>query len=79
MDHPGPTILQGATLHTIEQAMTELQVSFPTASKAITQLETMGLLHEVSGRKRDRQFCARDILGRISALSEETADRGETP
>ncbi len=59
--------------------MTELQVSFPTASKAITQLETMGLLHEVSGRKRDRQFCARDILGRISALSEETADRGETP
>ena len=46
--------------------MTELQVSFPTASKAITQLETMGLLHEVSGRKRDRQFCARDILGRIS-------------
>ena len=63
---------------TIEQAMAELQVSFPTASKAIAQLETMGLLHEVSGRKRDRQFCAQEILGRISALSEETADRGET-
>ncbi len=55
---------------TIRQTMEELRVSFPTASKAIAELETMGLVREVSGRKRDRQFCAEEILGQLAAVAE---------
>jgi Fic family protein len=47
---------------TINQAMTVLDTTHPTASRAIGLLEKAGLLKEVSGRQRGKIFFAQEIL-----------------
>lgn len=41
---------------TISQAATDLEVSFPTATRLIEALEQAGMLVEATGQKRDRIY-----------------------
>ncbi len=43
-------------------------VSFPTAQSAIDGLVRMGVLHEITGRPRNRIYCAREILDAFSGM-----------
>jgi Fic family protein len=47
---------------TVAHAMRVLKVTHPTASRAIGELEKMGVLKEVSGRRRGRVYLAAEIL-----------------
>ena len=47
---------------TVMRAMDVLSVTHPTASRAIAALEKVGILKEVSGRRRSRIFLATEIL-----------------
>jgi hypothetical protein len=40
-------------------------VSFPTAWRAVRRFQEMGLVEEVTGRKRGQQFRARGLLAAI--------------
>jgi Fic family protein len=57
---------------TVERAARQIGMSYPTASKAIGRLTRLGLLEEVTGRKRDREFRATELLRMI-----ERAGHGE--
>lgn len=52
---------------TIKGAATRLDVAFTTAQRAIDALQHAGILHETTAGKRDRVFCARDILQILEA------------
>ncbi len=43
----------------------QLNVHFPVAQRYIGQLESMGILREITGRPRDRQYVAEDIIKAI--------------
>ena len=60
---------------TVKKASETLGVSFTTAHRAISKLENLGILSQISTGKRDRVYCATDIL-RI--LEEPTRIREET-
>jgi Fic family protein len=60
---------------TIERVSGQLAVSFPTASKAVSQLQRLGIVHEMTGRRRGRQFCATALLEQIEALAEPERGR----
>jgi Fic family protein len=47
----------------------QTEMSFPTAARAVEGLEQLGILHEITGRTRDRVFAYADY---ISILSEGT-------
>jgi Fic family protein len=46
----------------ITKAAEALEMSFPTASKAVQQLEKLGILHESTGKQRDRLFVYGEYL-----------------
>jgi Fic family protein len=55
---------------TITAASKRWDVSYPTARSAIETLVRLNILEEVTGRRRDRVYCARELL-RIFSGSEE--------
>ncbi len=52
---------------TISRAMKLLDTSRPTAGKAVSVLESAGVLVETTGRKRDRTFSYSDYLDHLRA------------
>lgn len=52
---------------TVQHIETALKVSFATAGKYASQLETAGVLREMTGQARNRVFMAEDILQAIDA------------
>jgi Fic family protein len=52
---------------TVAKAQQVLGTSNPTARQAVVQLESIGLLHETSGKKWGQMFLARPILRAIDA------------
>lgn len=58
-------LLEQLPLHpivTLGRVITLLHTTKPTASKTIAALEAAGLLHETTGRKRDRVYAYREYL-----------------
>jgi len=49
-------LAQASPIFSIKHAASESQLSFPTASAAIQRLTDAGILHESSGKRRDRLF-----------------------
>ena len=47
---------------TINKAADSMGVSYTTMQRAVTRLEKLGIVYEISGGKRNRVYCARDIL-----------------
>jgi len=43
-----------------------LKVTWPTAKASVQQLIKLGILKEISGRKRNRVYCAKELLGVIA-------------
>ena len=54
-------ILMKPVLNT-KSAQEFLRVSYPAAQKAISSLEEVGILAEITGRKRDKAYAANEIL-----------------
>ena len=54
-----------------------LGVSRPTATRAIQVLVDLGFLEEITGRRRDRQFCAMRLLRLLVSLDDEDAPAPE--
>lgn len=52
---------------TINRAATALGVTFPTAQAAINRLVAANILQEVTGQRRNRIYCAREILNLLDA------------
>lgn len=46
----------------IKQASKSMNVSYTTMQRAIKKLEELSIVYEISGSKRDRVYCAKDIL-----------------
>lgn len=76
--HPAATIpavrlldsLPDHPMITLAKAIDLLDTSKPTAAKAIEALCRAGVLHEITGKRRDRVYAYRDYL---KVLSEDTA------
>ncbi len=51
---------------TITAASERWDISYPTARSAIEKLAEHNILEEVTGRKRDRVYCAKELLGILS-------------
>jgi hypothetical protein len=47
-------------------------ISFPTASTVVSQLESLGILWEMTGRKRDKRYVYSDYL---DIFAEETSSQ----
>ncbi len=47
---------------TIRHASDSLNISFTTVQRAVSKLESLGILQEVSGNQRNRLYCAKEIL-----------------
>jgi len=47
---------------TINKASERLEVAYTTAQRAIVRLETLGILKQVGETKRDRVYCAHEIM-----------------
>ena len=62
----------------VMEACNHTGVSKPTAIKDIQRLERMGILAEYTGKERDRDWVAREIIGVIEAESPETTDCGHS-
>lgn len=63
-------LLQRNPLITIPQAVKQLGLSAPTVSKAIDSLTTLGMVREITGRRRRRSFVYRDYLQLLSQGTE---------
>jgi len=50
---------------TVRQLAISLKVNFPTAQRYVNRLEEAGLLQEITGRARNRVYCADDVLRAI--------------
>ncbi len=62
---PAIQLLEQLPLHpmvTLPRVLTLLDVSKPTGSKAIAALQKLGILHETTGKKRDRVYAYHDYL-----------------
>jgi Fic family protein len=55
---------------TIARVTQQLAVSYPTASKYVSQLQQLDLLQETTGRRRNMEFCARALLRHIEKAAE---------
>ena len=44
-----------------------LKITWPTAMASVERLVKLGILTEISGRKRNRIYCARELLGALGA------------
>lgn len=55
---------------TMPQAVKWLKTTKPTATKAISALESMGILKETSGRKRDRSYSYQNYLEKLRVGTE---------
>ena len=53
----------------IPEIVATTEMTEPTASKAVRTLEAEGIVHEVTGQKRNRVFAYREFL---EILNEET-------
>ena len=62
--------LPGNPIVTTASVMQLLQITKPTAGRAIDALEDAGVLVETTGRRRDRSFAYRRYLDRLSAGTE---------
>jgi DNA-binding MarR family transcriptional regulator len=40
-----------------------LDITWPTAKASVERLVKLGIVKEVSGRKRNRIYCAQELLG----------------
>jgi Fic family protein len=58
--------LQARILCQIPQAAAALELTQPTITSALANLEELGIVKEVSGRKKDRLFCYEGYRGLIS-------------
>lgn len=58
---------------TVKRVAERLEVAFTTAQRAVDRLTAASILTEVSGAKRDRVYCARDILDILDAPTSLTA------
>ena len=47
---------------TVKKLAKRLHVAFTTTQRAVDRLEKMSVLTQVSGTKRDRVYCARQIM-----------------
>jgi len=47
---------------TINKIATRLNIAFTTAQRAVSKLENLGIITQISTNKRDRIFCAKKIL-----------------
>jgi Fic family protein len=56
----------------VNTARASLKVSYPSAQLALSSLVKIGILTEITGRKRDKAYSAREIL---KALDGETSER----
>lgn len=54
---------------TISKMAESMKVPYSTMQRGVMKLESLGILHEISGSKRNRVYCAKDIL---SILEEPT-------
>ena len=57
---------------TIPGLASRMQITKPTAAKAVAILESLGILREISGRLRDRTFAYREYLDRLKGGTELT-------
>ena len=78
IEHPAATVMAFRLFHvlpehpvvTISSAMDLLKTTKPTASKAMDALCQAGVLHEMTGKRRDRVYAYRAYL---SVLTEDTS------
>ena len=54
---------------TAKRTARQLAVHFQTAQKAIRQLQSLGFLEEITGRRRGQQFCAHHVLQAVKAAA----------
>lgn len=54
----------------IPRVVKELSTTTPTAAKSVALLESLGILRETTGRKRDRSFAYAAYLDRLRAGTE---------
>ena len=77
IEHPTATVIAIRLFHllpehpivTVSSTMDLLNTTKPTASKAMDVLRQVGILHEITGKRRDRVYAYRAYL---SVLSEDT-------
>ncbi len=60
-----------ASFLTIPRAAQVLEVTFPTAQSNMKKLEDPGILHEITGHKRNRIYQGREILALLDAVPAE--------
>jgi Fic family protein len=56
----------------VKTAQESLKVSYPSAQLALSSLVKIGILTEITGRKRDKAYSAQEIL---TALDGDTSER----
>lgn len=61
---------------TAKKISTEMDIAFTTAQRAITKLEAAGIIVQVSEGKRDRVYCAQQILSILEEPTRLTVDEG---
>ena len=54
--------LSANPFQTVKKAALEMGVAFTTVQRAIEKLESLSIVTEVSGGKRDRVYCARALM-----------------
>ena len=75
LSHAGATVaavrlldlLPSNPIVTVPRAATLLGTTAPTARKAVEVLEELGVLHETSGRQRDRVYAYQAYLQALTA------------
>lgn len=55
-------LLQQAPAIAIPRAARRLKLSQPTVAKSLLHLQTLGIVHEITGKKRDRVFAYKEYL-----------------
>jgi Fic family protein len=55
----------------VKTAQEFLQVSYPSAQLALNSLEKIGILNEITGRKRDKAYSAQEILKTLDGNTSE--------
>jgi Fic family protein len=55
----------------VKTAQEFLQVSYPSDQLALNSLEKIGILNEITGRKRDKAYSAQEILKTLDGNTSE--------
>ena len=58
-------ILFQSPVLTVPMAMSALEITYPSAAKALVNLAEAGIVEEISAGKRGRMFCARELVRKI--------------